>query len=70
MEHIDGNLEALKRYEEHIDAEDARYETFLAALESEVLPLYEEALAAFKALQKLYGYSDTDQDFCSEMSNI
>ena len=64
------NTEALRRYELEQEKAEHKYEEFIEALRTEVLPLYLEARTAYDMVLNRYYYDNTSFSFCDEMESF
>ena len=62
----DGNVEALRRYEAHIDKEEKAYESYLAEIEDNLGDMMDEMIDAHRSISEKYGFEDKLVNFINE----
>ena len=63
---IDGNLEALRKYETKIDKQEISYEEYIEEMNDSIEYLIDELIDLHRQINDKYGFEDKLVDFVAE----
>jgi hypothetical protein len=63
---VDGNLEALRRYENQIDKQEILYEEYIEEMNDSIGYLIDELIDLHRQINDKYGFEDKLVDFVAE----